>query len=108
MLASDLSTEPAPEVTTSEEDEETTEPACPSVEDSNRSNPFCVFCRNNKAPKSVYRSHVIKDNRGLVVCPVLRKYNCPYCNNGGGDLAHTVNFCPKKRTDFLNSFLKNE
>ncbi|XP_003743067.1 nanos homolog 3-like [Galendromus occidentalis] len=79
-----------------------------SIDDSGRADPFCVFCKKNGAPKAVYRSHTVKDNRGSVVCPVLRKFNCHHCNNGGGDQAHTANFCPKKREVYLNSFLKNK
>ncbi|XP_003743066.1 nanos homolog 1 [Galendromus occidentalis] len=79
-----------------------------SLDDTKRADPFCVFCKKNGAPKDAYRSHTVKDNRGNVVCPILRKFNCVHCNNGGGDQAHTANFCPKMRGAYLNSFMKNK
>lgn len=50
----------------------------------------CVFCKNNGAKKEDYQNHILKDPEGLILCPVLFKYNCPICNNGGGLRAHTV------------------
>jgi len=67
---------------------------------------FCIFCKKNGLARKFYASHSVRDNRGKVVCPVLRKYNCPFCNNGGGDKAHTVTYCPVKRAAYLDSFLK--
>jgi len=58
---------------------------------------FCQFCQNNREPESFYRSHILRDAEGIVVCPVLRSYNCPICNNGGGDRAHTKSYCPQLR-----------
>ncbi|XP_003748633.1 nanos homolog 1-like [Galendromus occidentalis] len=79
-----------------------------SIENGRRYDTFCVFCRNNRLPEEFYRSHPLKDNRGNVVCPILRNYNCPSCNNGGGDRAHTVNYCPKKRAQYFDSFMKGQ
>jgi len=42
----------------------------------------CAFCKNNGEKADVYRSHVLKDPLGNIICPVLRYYNCPICNNG--------------------------
>ncbi|XP_022709741.1 uncharacterized protein LOC111272509 [Varroa jacobsoni] len=58
---------------------------------------YCQFCQNNREPEDVYRSHTLRDLSGRVVCPVLRSYNCPICNNGGGDKAHTKSYCPQLR-----------
>jgi nanos 1 len=57
----------------------------------------CVFCKNNGRPPEMYKTHILKDPEGDVTCPVLRSYNCPICNNGGGPQAHTVRYCPKNK-----------
>lgn len=44
-------------------------------------------------------SHVLKDDYGKVVCPILRAYTCPYCQ-ASGDFAHTINYCPLKNNVF--------
>jgi hypothetical protein len=54
----------------------------------------CAFCISNGEEEHVYRSHILKDADGRVVCPVLYMYNCPICRNGGGPRAHTVRYCP--------------
>lgn len=58
---------------------------------------FCQFCQNNKESEEFYKSHTLRDTTGRVICPVLRAYNCPLCNNGGGDRAHTKSYCPQLR-----------
>ncbi|XP_064596074.1 uncharacterized protein LOC135462758 [Liolophura sinensis] len=62
-------------------------------------NTVCVFCKNNGETLSVYGSHLLKDSRGRVTCPVLRRYTCPICGTSG-DTAHTVRYCPLN-TKFL-------
>ena len=57
----------------------------------------CVFCLSNGEDEKVYKSHVLKDPDGRVRCPVLRLYNCPVCNNYGGDYAHTIKYCPRNK-----------
>ncbi|XP_046562959.1 uncharacterized protein LOC124271852 [Haliotis rubra] len=57
----------------------------------------CVFCQRNGETIEYYSTHVLKDNRGKVICPVLRKYVCPKCS-ATGDNAHTVRHCPQSRT----------
>lgn len=54
----------------------------------------CSFCKKNGETRQLYSSHVLKDGNGVVVCPVLRKYQCPICGQVGGDNAHTKRFCP--------------
>lgn len=49
----------------------------------------CSFCKNNNRPVEVYRSHILKDPEGKVLCPLLRAYDCENCHSGGGDTAHT-------------------
>merc|ERR1712106_16504 len=72
---------------------------------------FCVFCKNNNEPESVYSSHVLKDTENKVVCPALYIYRCPICNNTGAE-AHTVKHCPynpdqlKKQTELAEIWRK--
>ncbi|XP_052768607.1 uncharacterized protein LOC128208927 [Mya arenaria] len=54
---------------------------------------FCAFCKNNKERHEFYTTHVVKDNWGKVICPILRKYRCPTCG-ATGDNAHTIRHCP--------------
>lgn len=62
---------------------------------------YCQFCQNNREPEEFFRGHILRDADGKVVCPVLRAYNCPICNNGGGDKAHTKSYCPQLRPSRL-------
>ncbi|XP_071109593.1 uncharacterized protein [Haliotis cracherodii] len=57
----------------------------------------CVFCQRNGETVEYYSTHLLKDNRGKVICPVLRKYVCPKCK-ATGDNAHTVRHCPLSRS----------
>jgi len=57
----------------------------------------CIFCHHNKEPEHVWKNHILKDPHGIVRCPRLRKYNCPECQNQGGDFAHTLTYCPQYR-----------
>lgn len=56
---------------------------------------YCVFCFNNKAEPTVYNSHMCRDDRGLVSCPILGKIVCPFCK-ATGPMAHTPKYCPLK------------
>lgn len=67
----------------------------------NNRNKVCVFCKNNGETLSVYSSHVLKDINGKVICPILRKYACPFCGTSG-DNAHTIKYCPMNEGD-INS-----
>lgn len=57
---------------------------------------YCVFCRNNQEPKETYTSHIVRNEKGIVMCPRLRRYKCPICG-AFGDIAHTMKYCPKKK-----------
>jgi len=59
---------------------------------------FCVFCKNNGEDEKFYMTHTLKDDGGLVRCPVLMKYTCPICG-ATGKVAHTVRYCPKNKDD---------
>ncbi|XP_053204745.1 GATA zinc finger domain-containing protein 15-like [Panonychus citri] len=60
----------------------------------------CVFCKNNGHPPAFYKSHILKCPEGNIICPVLRCYNCPICQNGGGAKAHTLRYCPWNKPSF--------
>lgn len=47
-----------------------------------------------------YTSHVVKDNDGLVICPVLHNYVCPICK-ATGFFAHTVKHCPRNEGETM-------
>ena len=65
----------------------------------------CSFCKNLPPERAIdYRDHWLKDNQKRVTCPILRAYNCPDCNNGGGDNAHTRIYCPLNRTKLPHGF----
>ena len=53
----------------------------------------CALCKKNGEAREFYTTHVLKDNRGKIICPILRKYVCPTCG-ASGDRAHTLRHCP--------------
>lgn len=57
-------------------------------------NGVCVFCKNNGELSSLYGGHILKNDQGITVCPVLRRYTCPKCG-ASGDSAHTIKYCPR-------------
>jgi protein nanos 1 len=59
---------------------------------------LCVFCKNNGEMESVYASHILKDDDGRVLCPILRAYTCPICGDSG-DTAHTIKYCPQNTAE---------
>jgi hypothetical protein len=56
-----------------------------------------LLAERGSVPPAFYQSHNLRSDEGKVSCPVLREYNCPICNNGGGDNAHTIKYCPLAR-----------
>ncbi|XP_075468146.1 nanos homolog 1 [Ascaphus truei] len=65
------------------------------VEDRDRGQRGCGFCRSNREAASLYSTHRLKGADGLIQCPVLRGYTCPLCG-ANGDRAHTVRYCPQR------------
>ncbi|XP_063717824.1 uncharacterized protein LOC134844929 [Symsagittifera roscoffensis] len=66
---------------------------------------YCVFCKNNGEEEYFYNNHVLKSDNGIIVCPVLRAYQCPICH-ASGDYAHTIKYCPLGKGnehDWLNN-----
>lgn len=55
---------------------------------------FCSFCKKNGECEEFYNSHKLKDENGMVTCPILKKYTCPRCKKVG---EHTVSYCSKKK-----------
>ncbi|KAL3320406.1 hypothetical protein Ciccas_000912 [Cichlidogyrus casuarinus] len=56
---------------------------------------LCAFCRNNRAPNFVYLNHKLRDEKGRISCPTLRRISCPQCG-ATGDFAHTIKYCTEK------------
>ncbi|KAM4696146.1 nanos homolog 2 [Rhinophrynus dorsalis] len=54
---------------------------------------MCNFCKHNGESRNVYNSHSLKNQQGMIACPVLRKYTCPLCG-ATGDISHTLKYCP--------------
>ncbi|VDM10364.1 unnamed protein product [Wuchereria bancrofti] len=66
---------------------------------------YCVFCFNNARfayekcgimlhPKlnGPWRTHVCKDSKGVVICPILAAHVCRHCG-ATGKFAHTEKYC---------------
>lgn len=53
----------------------------------------CSFCLKNGERQCVYGSHELKNEQGIVLCPILRRYVCGICG-ATGDQAHTRKYCP--------------
>jgi len=62
----------------------------------------CNFCLSNGESEAQYRSHSLKNNYGLVTCPVLRSFICPICK-ATGDFAHTQRYCPLNKDGKFNN-----
>lgn len=70
-------------------------------------NMFCTFCKNNNETEEVYRSHILKDTSGKIVCPILKLHKCPTCG-ASGEQAHTITYCKKYQNQRKLEFLQKE
>ena len=52
---------------------------------------FCKVCQDAGKPSSVYTSHSVRDDKGIVSCPTLLNQACKYCKING----HTTKYCPQ-------------
>lgn len=66
----------------------------------------CSFCKNNGEPEHVYMSHPFKDTKGVIICPILKNYQCPMCGESG-EKAHTITYCKQYKNVKRNRILNN-
>ncbi|XP_021026662.1 nanos homolog 3 isoform X2 [Mus caroli] len=83
----DVRLDPKPEPKPSSESQQA------SKESSAAPERLCSFCKHNGESRAIYQSHVLKDEAGRVLCPILRDYVCPQCG-ATQEHAHTRRFCP--------------
>ncbi len=69
-------------------------------------NQCCSFCKNNGEPEYIYTSHLMKNAKGKVTCPLLKIYKCPICGESG-ESAHTITYCKKYKMLKRNNLLSN-
>jgi HD superfamily phosphohydrolase len=60
---------------------------------------LCKICKDNGKSKNMYESHNVKNEKGMVCCPVLKAHICEKCGKNG----HTKTYCTKSFTSEKNT-----
>lgn len=54
---------------------------------------ICTFCKSNGESSNVYSSHLLRNDKNEIECPILMAFVCPKCG-ATGKTAHTIKYCP--------------
>jgi len=49
---------------------------------------LCTHCKNMGEPKAVYEGHMVRDAKGLISCPKIKKNVCNNCKKTGHLSSH--------------------
>jgi hypothetical protein len=49
---------------------------------------LCTHCKNMGEPKAVYEGHCVRDSKGLISCPKIKKNICNNCKKTGHLSSH--------------------
>jgi hypothetical protein len=49
---------------------------------------LCTHCKNMGEPKAVYEGHMVRDAKGLISCPKIKKNICNNCKKTGHLSSH--------------------
>ena len=49
---------------------------------------LCTHCKNMGEPKAVYEGHSVRDSKGIILCPKIKKNVCNNCKKTGHLSSH--------------------